>query len=102
MQLPRELFDGVHQARRGTVHRVADDGNVTLDNRAKFSPARARAQFVVRLFDAGRVRAGEDKIIRLQPNHFFQIQSGPILSRLDDGLRAGAAQRVGKKRLAAD
>ena len=95
MKLARKVFDGRNDARGGAVDGVADDRETAIAHGVEELPCgEARERFEI----AGsgfRVGGGEDQVIGLQTDHFFEVHLRPVLRGIHDAGGVSSAKRVG-------
>src|SRR5579863_5951321 len=102
MEFARELLDCVDQARSRAVNFVADDRNMVLLHGVKILPDGPAAEVLCGDRAFARVAGGENEIVRLKTDDYFEAQLRPILVRHDHRFGARPMQRIGDERVLPD
>ena len=97
MQLTREILDGGNDSRRGPIYGVADDGKAAVAHGVETAPPGALGEYVEIILRAIGMRRGENEIVRLEADNFFETNVGPVLCRVDDGGGACQPHGIGDK-----
>ena len=102
MKLAREVFDGGNDARSRTIHGVADHGEAAIADGIEQLPTRKHREGFKIAGSRFGVRGGEDQVLGLQSDDFFEIHLRPILRGVHDAGGVGSAERVGDESVSAD
>src|SRR5712671_7342805 len=102
MELACEVFDRRSDARSGAIDGIADDRKAMVLHGVKNAPAGKLRESIGDVRGIFWMRFREDQELRLEANHFFEIDLRPILRRVDDGNSAGVLQSVRNEGVFAD
>src|SRR5258706_1564554 len=102
MELACEVFDGRSDARSGAIDGIADDRKAMVLHSVQNAPAGKIRESIGDVRGIFRMRFREDQELRLETNHFFEIDLRPILGRVDDGNSASVLQGVSDEGVFAD
>src|SRR5258708_6828678 len=94
MQLPREVFNGGHEARRGTIDGIADRDVATIAHSIEKTPAGKIGKSIGTVCRSADMRFHKNQKFRLKMNNFLEIDLRPVLRGLDDRDGARATQAV--------
>jgi len=95
MKLAREVFDCGNDAGGGTIHGVADDREVAIAHGIEQLPTRQHRESFKIAHGGIRMRCGEDQVIGLQPDDFFEVHLRPVLRGVHNTCGFGSAECIG-------
>ena len=97
MKLAREIFDGGNDAGSGAIHGVADNREAAIAHGIEQLPTGQRRKGFKIAHDGIRMRGGEDQVIGLQANDFFEIHLRPVLRSVHNTCGFGSTEGIGNK-----